>query len=483
MIYARNPCMFEQLPAFQAQLQPLSMCSRATSNSGSTQLQITTTQTAEGALVTLKKPLEQPSQYSSALQERIAAIQAKYAAAPAYSLVSDVFGNQYYVDNTARVQAQMQEELQAIDMAPVGRRLAKQSFRDYALELSHDGLELTVSSLSDGEQRALRFGSALSDFYVKACTVEDGRVAVLQIGVVLEKSAKKQDSLSALIDWAQQSAGDDHCPAIASCAAVNQQKKVQKRARAEKAKRIEAEKAKRIEAEKAQRIQEAKAQRIQQAKIERAQRIEAEKAQRIQQAKIERAQRIEAERAQRMQQAKIERAQRIEVERAAAERLAAERLATQRAEHDRAMAARRNTELKRQRDIAETQAIEEQRARIQAMVAEQQARVQEQAKLQAQAEAQAQEQQRQRTLQEQAAYQRQLVAEERALKQKRAKKEQNHTAAATTVTPPASPSPTRIAASPVVLEDVDDEETTRYNASVRRSSSSSRGYTPVVDDA
>ena len=479
--------MFEQLPAFQAQLQPLSMCSRAASNSGSTQLQITTTQTAEGALVTLKKPLEQPSQYSSALQERIAAIQAKYAAAPAYSLVSDVFGNQYYVDNTARVQAQMQEELQAIDMAPVGRRLAKQSFRDYALELSHDGLELTVSSLSDGEQRALRFGSALSDFYVKACTVEDGRVAVLQIGVVLEKSAEKQDSLSALIDWAQQSAGnavqEEQCPAIASCAAVNQQKKVQKRARAEKAKRIEAEKAKRIEAEKAQRIQEAKAQRIQQAKIERAQRIEAEKAQRIQQAKIERAQRIEAERAQRMQQAKIERAQRIEVERAAAERLAAERLATQRAEHDRAMAARRNTELKRQRDIAETQAIEEQRARIQAMVAEQQARVQEQAKLQAQAEAQAQEQQRQRTLQEQAAYQRQLVAEERALKQKRAKKEQNHTAAATTVTPPASPSPTRIAASPVVLEDVDDEETTRYNASVRRSSSSSRGYTPVVDDA
>ncbi|GMM54204.1 Btn2 protein [Maudiozyma humilis] len=460
MIYARNPCMFEQLPAFRAQLQPLSMCSRAASNSGSTQLQITTTQTAEGALVTLKKPLEQPSQYSSALQERVAAIQAKYAAAPAYSLVSDVFGNQYYVDNTARVQAQMQEELQAIDMAPVGRRLAKQSFRDYALELSHDGLELTVSSLSDGEQRALRFGSALSDFYVKACTVEDGRVAVLQIGVVLEKSAEKQDSLSALIDWAQQSAGnavqEEQCPAIASCAAVNQQKKVQKRARAERAKHIEAEKAKRIEAEKAQRLEMERAQRIQQAKIERAQRIEAERAQRIQQAKIERA---------------------------AAERLAAERLATQRAEHDRAMSARRNAELKRQRDIAETQAIEEQRARIQAMVAEQQARVQEQARLQAQAQAQAQEQQRQRTLQEQAAYQRQLVAEERALKQKRAMKEQHPTSAATTVTPPASPSPTRIAASPVVLEDVDDEETTRYNASVRRSSSPSRGYTPVVDDA
>lgn len=460
MIYARNPCMFEQLPAFQAQLQPLSACSRAASNSGSTKVQITTTQTAEGALVTLKKPLEQPSQYSSALQERIAAIQAKYAAAPAYSLVSDVFGNQYYVDNTARVQAQMQEELQAIDMASVGRRLAKQSFRDYALELSHDGLELTVSSLSDGEQRALRFGSALSDFYVKACTVEDGRVAVLQIGVVLEKSAEKQDSLSALIDWAQQSAGnavqEEQCPAIASCAAVNQQKKVQKRARAERAKHIEAEKAKRIEAEKAQRLEMERAQRIQQAKIERAQRIEAEKAQRIQQAKIERA---------------------------AAERLAAERLATQRAEHDRAMAARRNAELKRQRDIAETQAIEEQRARIQAMVAEQQARAEAQAKAQALEQAKLQEQQRQRTLQEQAAYQRQLVAEERALKQKRTAASPSRKTSAATVTPPASPSATRIAASPVVLEDVDDEETTRYNASVRRSSSPSRGYTPVVDDA
>ena len=451
MFYARNPCLFEQLPAFQTQSLKQQRA-RSLSNQCATpqiRLNITTTQTEEGALVTLKKPLEQPSQYNDALEERVAAIKEKYASIPQYSLVSDMFGNQYYMDNSARVQSQLVEELRAIDMTAVSRKLAKQAFRDYTLELSHDGSTLSVSSKNDNEERELQFGGSLQDFFVKKCTVEDGKVAVLQIGVVLEQ--KKKDSLDALIDWAQQSAAAN--ADITSCAAVNQQKKVQKAERRAEAIRLAEKRAE------AQRLAEKRAENIRLAE-KRAEAVRLAEAQRIAE---KRAEAVRFAEAQHIAEKRAEAIRLAEIKQAKLERAKAERIALQRAERER----------------AEKQSIEEQRQRIHAMIAEQQAEARRQyaaqANAQAQANAEAQEKvARERTLQEQAEYQRQLVKEERAQREKRVHR---------TTTPPASPArrSSSVHASPV-LEDVDDEETRRYNASMRSRSSSTGGYTPVIDD-
>lgn len=316
----RDPCVFEQLHIFNQFNQHLfpnqyifdSSCPQKTIVNREV-TKFSKVATDEGLLLTLRKPLTNKNFYKNSIQKKVVEIKQKYLQKPKYSLVSDFFGNQYYIDNTENLQKEMIAELKAIDTNVISRKLAKESFKDYEIELSYDGDVLNVRSNGDSIDKTLKFGETIEDFYIKNCTIEDESTAVLKIGIVLKKSIAKpsQDSFAKLIDWAQASAKNEGADqkflnGVVGCSSMNDGKRIlKKKMQEERAKKEQKEKLgtaeikkqkilaqQRIrrerEAQEAQKAQEAR--RVQEAqKAQEAQRVqEAQEAQEAEEKSIKR---------------------------------------------------------------------------------------------------------------------------------------------------------------------------------------------------
>ncbi|KAG0663929.1 Actin-like protein 10 [Maudiozyma exigua] len=472
-----NPCVFEQLPIFNTfptsvRNQQLNTCNRAAAAApvARSNVKFNTVATEEGLLLTLKKPLANRSQYKSELQSRIYEIKNKYSQIPKYNLVSDMWGNQYYVDVTAKIQEKMIEELNSIDMTNFGRRLSKQSFGDYELELNHDGSVLNVSSERDSLNKNLQFGSSLKDFYVKSCTVEDEAFAVLKVAIVLEKPifaaaaaadattapSTGSDSLEKLINWAQgESAVRDNVKQqekydqLVGCSSMNECKKIQK-------KKDQEERNKKEQQEKARRSEIKRQKKLEQFKLRKQQEQEQKAKKEAYETKLieEQRKKIEAM----IQKQVSEEKQQAEIER---KRQAAAAEEKQRLE----LRAKELAEKQKAAEIAQRKANEE-----------------------------AERIKREQMLLEQQEYQRQLVEEERQRKAAQLLSKSEATPvisqsdnedmdedmdvdsesdnASTTLRKHSSP----------ILEEVDDEEIDRYNDSISQRKPSNGGYEPIIED-
>lgn len=486
-----NPCIFEQLPIFKTfptniGNQQANTCNRAAAAPvARSNVKFDTVATEEGLLLTLKKPLSNKTEYKSELQNRIYEIKNKYSQVPKYSLVSDMWGNQYYVDVTAKIQEKMIEELNSIDMTSFGRRLSKQSFGDYELELNHDGSVLNVSSERDSLNKNLQFGRALKDFYVKSCTVEDDSIAVLKIAIVLENpkvaetaaaasSSTGSDTLEKLINWAEEeSASRDNVKQqqrydqLVGCSSMNACKKIQKKKdQEERNKKEQQEKTRRSEIKRQKKYEQYKLRK--QHEQEQKAKKEASETRLVEEQRKKVEAMIQRQVAEEKQKAAIERKREAE----AAER---QRIAEQQ-------------ELTRQRAAAE----EKQRLELRAKELAERQKAAEIAQRKANEETERLK--REQMILEQQEYQRQLVEEER---QRKAAQLLSKSQATPVISQSDSEdidedmdvdsesdnvSTTLRKYSSPLLEEVDDEEIDRYNDSISQRKPSNGGYEPIIED-
>lgn len=178
-----SPCLFQQLPVFHEKTilrqAPLFQDFANNKCNSNDRVILTTKESSKGVLLTFQKQLPY-NKYYQAIEEQYHNI--KQTIKPTYRIVTDFFGNQYYVAN----QIDEQAVLDQIDCNAVGRKLAKEMFQDYSLELSHDGSKLVVCSSRDNINEKLQFNSFISDFQVVGCGVINENTAVLKIDVIFE---------------------------------------------------------------------------------------------------------------------------------------------------------------------------------------------------------------------------------------------------------------------------------------------------------
>ncbi|SMN18082.1 similar to Saccharomyces cerevisiae YGR142W BTN2 v-SNARE binding protein that facilitates specific protein retrieval from a late endosome to the Golgi [Maudiozyma saulgeensis] len=500
-----SPCIFEQLPIFgqqfgqsqipftiRPQRQQQAVVNRTTNNKD---VRFSTVATEEGLLLTIKKPLNNKNAYKLELQKRVLDIKNKYAQKPKYSIVTDVWGNQYYVDVTAKLQEQMVEEINKIDMSVISRKLAKESFSDYELELSHDGYVLNITSKKDSIEKNLTFGSVSQGLFVKTCTLEDESFAVLKITIVLDNKSpvvntsslvatkNDEDGLDKLINWARESALKENktnqqkkYDQLVGCSSINDCKKIQK-------KKDQEERNKKEQQEKARRIEIKKQKKLEQLKLRKEHELAVQKEREVYETKLVEEQRKNVQEMIRQQvmaeKQKAEQESRRQHEAAVA--------AEQEARKQRAAAAVAEQEARKQRAAA----VERQRLET---VAEELAKKQKIAELNKQKAIEESERlKREQTLLKQQQYQRQLVEEERQLKAAQL-------LAASQATPVIpytdnesdddmdvdsesdNDSTTLRKHSSPLLEEVNDEEVDRYNDSVSQRKPSNSGYEPIIED-
>ncbi|CCF57199.1 hypothetical protein KAFR_0C02060 [Kazachstania africana CBS 2517] len=179
-----SPCLFEQLPAFQQPQQQFNFpCFQPAFVHSSNEVIFSTSKTEHGLIVTLSKPLQRDI-FKKAVEERV--IELQQSTKPSYRLVSDIFGNQYYIEDKFSTQKSI---LEGIDYKSIGRKVAKESFRDYEIELNHSGEELVFKSSGDKLVKTLHFDNIVDDFYIYNCNVEENNddIAFLKIGIVFKK--------------------------------------------------------------------------------------------------------------------------------------------------------------------------------------------------------------------------------------------------------------------------------------------------------
>ena len=178
-----NPCLFQQLPVFHEKniLGQSSLFQVFTESScyNNSNVILITKKTPKGLTLTFKKQLPL-GVYYQAIEEQYHKI--KQTLKPKCCVVTDFFGNQYYVANRVNEQ----DIIDQLDCNAIGRKLAKGMFQDYSLELSHDGSNLLVSSKRDNINETLQFDSLISDFHVVGCGVVNDDTAVLKIDVIFE---------------------------------------------------------------------------------------------------------------------------------------------------------------------------------------------------------------------------------------------------------------------------------------------------------
>ncbi|CAL9732471.1 protein Btn2p [Monosporozyma unispora] len=449
-----NPCLFQQLPVFHdSVLRPaVSPCPmKQNVAAASNNVKMTTTKNNNGLTLTFTKPLIKNS-YQKAIEYQF--YELKQSKQPTYKIVTDFFGNEYYVAN----QVSEQEILNQIDVAAIGRKLAKESFQDYSLELSHDGSKILISSPRDNIDEPLQFGSTISDFHVAGCGVINDNTAILKIDVTFDSL----QSLEAKYQKLEQEEEKRRLTAI---------KKAQKNAEAKQERLVQAEEARRaaVEQERLARVVEAKKMAIEQEKQRRAAIAASEL------------------------KAKQEHAFKKQLE----EKKRREREIKLRQQYEHQQKFRRENEAKIR--LQQKQAQEKLRKAYEDKVREEQSKQEQEAK-------------RQRQLQEQIEYQKRLVEEENQSKEKKrkesllaAKKNEstdndvvnirihfdkddvvdNHEYNSSSVESSSEyeeedeSHPLRRYSSPPVLEDVEDDEMNRYNESLNKSP---KGFS-IIEDA
>ena len=104
---------------------------------------------------------------------------------PRYRVVSDWFGNQYYVENKVDQETIFNDVLRSIDWNQLGKSISRKLFSDYKIELKHDGKELKVSSKKDEIDQIFELDEEVDDVEVtKICLTEDMNDAVLGLRLI-----------------------------------------------------------------------------------------------------------------------------------------------------------------------------------------------------------------------------------------------------------------------------------------------------------
>ncbi|CUS24161.1 LAQU0S14e01508g1_1 [Lachancea quebecensis] len=108
---------------------------------------------------------------------------------PTYHVVRDFFGNEYYVEDHEDEDDFMRHAIANLDLSPIKRQVARQVFKDYEITLNHRGDELVLLSRKDGLYKEFSLGIEFEDVSVKGFDMISESVAVLKIGI---KKAQKE---------------------------------------------------------------------------------------------------------------------------------------------------------------------------------------------------------------------------------------------------------------------------------------------------
>lgn len=204
-----SPCVFEQLPTFSQSAhnfeynspmnyQPECKRRRAVrANKGAPErrskaqspiLKYTLSETPNGYDLSLYKHISY-SLFSKYVNEKLGELkESRYR--PTYHVVEDFFGNQYYVEDEFDENALLRSALEDLDFKAIGKKIAKDLFQDYEIELNHRGDELSILSKKDNISKDFCLDEVFEDVFVIGCGVENidddssDKYALLKIGLV-----------------------------------------------------------------------------------------------------------------------------------------------------------------------------------------------------------------------------------------------------------------------------------------------------------
>ncbi|CAI6525284.1 AIS_HP2_G0020190.mRNA.1.CDS.1 [Saccharomyces cerevisiae] len=208
-----SPCVFEQLPTFneptishhfersspmyypeckrrravKANLKP----SKGKSRDWSQTLKYALTTTPNGYTLSLYKqvPYELISKY---VNEKLDELKESHYR-PTYHVVQDFFGNQYYVEDEVDENALFRSALKELEFKAIGKKIAKDLFQDYEIELNHRGDELSILSKRDNIFKDFCLDQVFEDVFVISCGIENmdddsrDKYALLKIGLVRQE--------------------------------------------------------------------------------------------------------------------------------------------------------------------------------------------------------------------------------------------------------------------------------------------------------
>ncbi|AMD22186.1 HGL154Cp [Eremothecium sinecaudum] len=103
-------------------------------------------ETPNNYVITLKKSVPQNLVYQ-AIQEHVMQFRESYR--PRCELVSDFFGNRYYVQESVSEEQLLREAMENIDMERIGKELARDAFENYYVSLDDGGRQLRIESQQD----------------------------------------------------------------------------------------------------------------------------------------------------------------------------------------------------------------------------------------------------------------------------------------------------------------------------------------------
>lgn len=112
------------------------------------------------------------------------------------------------MEEEADEESLLREALSKLDMKAINHKIARNLFQEYEIDLNHRGDQLTVSSRKDGITKSFEIGSCIEDIRVTGCKLDDKQeYAVLRIELIKSDECKGQSSdLTNLIQWSQSQA-------------------------------------------------------------------------------------------------------------------------------------------------------------------------------------------------------------------------------------------------------------------------------------
>lgn len=171
-----------------------------------TSLKYTVDESPEGYTLWLSKKVPR-GMIAEAVNEQISHLKEE-SYRPTYHLVRDLWGNPYFVEEEADEESLLREALSKLDMKAINHKIARNLFQEYEIDLNHRGDQLTVSSRRDGITKSFEIGSCIEDIRVTGCKLDDKQeYAVLRIELIKSDECKGQSSdLAKLIQWSQSQA-------------------------------------------------------------------------------------------------------------------------------------------------------------------------------------------------------------------------------------------------------------------------------------
>lgn len=114
---------------------------------------------------------------------------------PRYKVVSDWFGNQYYVENDIDQDTVHKEVLQSIDWNQFATSIGRKLFRDYNIELNHAGTELQVRSVMDDIDQIFELNEEADDVEIIGLQLtEDLQEVALKLRVIKKQNKEHHDT-------------------------------------------------------------------------------------------------------------------------------------------------------------------------------------------------------------------------------------------------------------------------------------------------